>query len=760
MPADPPADPPPGLPGRPPRAEATGDGGGWDDSRAQPHGGPRGGLSDALLDAKVDAIIGDLLAGGRRRDGGSGDEWPGGAADCPPDASEPENEAQAAGSGAVRGLRGGKRGDGGAGGTNSTGGAHDAERAEISALREPRPDARPSESFAASRQTRSRAWRWAPTDPADQIFLDADAPGLSGVPGGSNASGISGSAGASDDPAGEVSGSAPRNARQRLDRLKSQLREARAQCDRKDRDIERLTDELVDARAELQVQRDHSKQLLEAARETYRAQASEVAQRNKEIISKLMAGREELGSRCERLAAELVEARKGAAAASRLEGECTELKTALEESRQRCAQLQATLDDSIQQEKQKILSREEKRRREAVAQAVQKAEREIAARLDPQLQGMLSAHQLEKQKLQASHELDLARVRQELESRHETDALERLRAQRTELLRQHKEELDSLAQRHGQQLAALKKEHQEDLEARLLRARQKLGLEAEIQRTAAENALREQLGERERELNELRKRTDQAASSARQKADRERRDFAEQMEAAKGAYARELGEVRQQYRELAVRLWQANRSEALGILRKERDALLEKMAEEMDAKAREAQAELLQRAADSEAREAALRAELAEATSRLRELEVSAAGHLASLSEAQRALEAERQGRQRDLVEKERKYGEELGALREQLEQEREAGQTLEERITERIRSRVEEVVAARDAELRRVRAELGAERERSSRLRVQLAELSEAIGGDVTEVTEATEVAEATTAEERQLGKPGGQGK
>ncbi|TNJ26518.1 hypothetical protein GMRT_10491 [Giardia muris] len=517
-----------------------------------------------------------------------------------------------------------------------------------------------------------------------------------------------------------VSGANASRIKDRIAGYKDQIESLREQA----RD---LNAKLLDERAEHRVFREEQEALIRELHAHYASQMEELVARNKQLIERLMGDKKSLADQCEAFAAELRDAKANQASSVALEAENNTLKEKVEGLSKELSTLKMDFDGALTKEKQKIISSEAKKRKKAVDEAKREVEETFAARLEPQLQGMVSAHKAELSKLQGDHELEIAKVRQELVGKYE----EMLQVQRRELIQQHTRDVDDLQSDFQAKIRGLRNTLEEEHRLEIDGLKKKLMLEQESTHSVEISRLRNILSEKNLEIESLNSRLGKATAGTAAAVEGLKNEYIALLEKAKSSYAVELSNIRLQHRELALSIWSQNRPELVDKLRAERDDLLRDLARKCDDKT-----------------EMARRAEKEAASHKIRELERQIDAlhqNTAQIGELNAQLSAKeyqiRMANQRvEELLRIRARGEEQAARnsdRWHLELEdayatiarlKEGTARFETQLYTTVQSRVETIIAKKDELIEQLQRELLASREECAHLTSQLHELDSAM--------------------------------
>lgn len=482
----------------------------------------------------------------------------------------------------------------------------------------------------------------------------------------------------------------------------------------KEADLARVTDELVDVRAEYHVHKDNTDTMLREMKESFTAQTARVLEKQTAIVQKLMADREDLAAKCEGLAADLAGSRQAAVGAAAAASENEALRAANSRLLKELSALKASFEAEVQQARQKAAAQEKGRREAAVRKAVQDAEQSLAARLEPQLQAMVGQAQRERQAQAAEHEAALARLRSELALKHEADVQE----QRAALVQEQRRLLDAAEQDHQAVLVGLRRQHNADLEAAALQARRRTALDRQLAQDEAAQALRAELSAKAHEAEDLRTRLGEVCVQHKARLDKLKVGYLSGMDRLRHRYEAEVANIRQQYRELAVKLWSSHKAEAFDVLRRERDALVQRLAESWDERLEVERRSHADAAQGLDARVCELqdraRASLVDAEALRNDVRIRDI----SIANLRRELAQSTDTRYAHLARLHLQVEEALS----RMVRERQHAKRAEESVLAGVQARIQDVLRAKDATIEGLHRELNASRSQCMQLNAQLA--------------------------------------
>ncbi len=201
--------------------------------------------------------------------------------------------------------------------------------------------------------------------------------------------------------------------------VKTRLKEYKQRIGHLEAEIRTLEQALIDERTKASVYQMEQEQLIATMKESFKQENLKLLTSNKQIVEKLLAEKKDLADKYEELANELHKAKLEQMGAVTAASENEILKTQLDKLKQEHVSLKATLDEQIEKARHRIQATENKKRKQAVEEAIEQTKRTLALGLEPKLQEMDVAHKTETMKLTADHEAALRRQKQDLTLQHE-----------------------------------------------------------------------------------------------------------------------------------------------------------------------------------------------------------------------------------------------------------------------------------------------------------------------------------------------------
>lgn len=165
-----------------------------------------------------------------------------------------------------------------------------------------------------------------------------------------------------------------------------------------------LNNQIVDLRAKARLAEEQHQGELKQVKQEAQNTAQQILNRNKQIIDKLVAEKEDLASQNQRIAAEMLSLQQNFN--TKVFEQNKQLSTELES-------LKLNFDTKLGMEKQKIVSKSNQMLKQKVAEAVAQNERNLAAKIEPQIQEIIAKNQTEQLKIKADYEQQIAQLQVE-----------------------------------------------------------------------------------------------------------------------------------------------------------------------------------------------------------------------------------------------------------------------------------------------------------------------------------------------------------
>lgn len=507
--------------------------------------------------------------------------------------------------------------------------------------------------------------------------------------------------------------------------VKTRLKEYKQRIGHLEAEIRTLEQALIDERTKASVYQMEQEQLIATMKESFKQENLKLLTSNKQIVEKLLAEKKDLADKYEELANELHKAKLEQMGAVTAASENEILKTQLDKLKQEHLSLKATLDEQIEKARHRIQATENKKRKQAVEEAIEQTKRTLALGLEPKLQEMDVAHKTETMKLTADHEAALRRQKQDLTLQHE----EALAKQRTEIMKQTADEIDQLREEMQQKIKRVKTELQNEHDLELENVKKKLQMEHDVSISTELTKMRSLLNEKTLECDILNDKLQKLTTNAQKSVEELKLSYISEIDKYKVAYANEIAVIKTQYKELARTLWLQSKPELVEQVRSERDNILRSMAKAWDDKIEAARLQEREVITEKEA-------EIAAKDVKLRELNLKILNTEAEISSCNAEREALSNkiaylNREKGLLTTQQAYGfarlqmyaedHRCQAIRQQFKR-----RDFETKIKDKVQERILAIVQEKDTLIAQLTTTLELEQQRSSEYAAQLTQLQE----------------------------------
>ena len=181
--------------------------------------------------------------------------------------------------------------------------------------------------------------------------------------------------------------------------LKEKYMSVKRKCEQLQEHNMELNNQIVDLRAKARLAEEQHQNELKQVKQEAQNTAQQILNRNKQIIDKLVAEKEDLASQNQRIAADMLSLQQSFNA--KVFEQNKQLSTELES-------LKLNFDTKLNMEKQKIMSKSNQVLKQKVSEAVAQNERNLAAKIEPQIQEIIAKNQTEQLKIKADYEQQIA----------------------------------------------------------------------------------------------------------------------------------------------------------------------------------------------------------------------------------------------------------------------------------------------------------------------------------------------------------------